>query len=87
MEHGSRWKKRSPRSAIRAGNGTTEPVTDRCGARLALFLASPPWRTYNRPAMTKRKHIDVSVYLFTVLLIGFFARAVWGVLGMIGLVG
>jgi hypothetical protein len=37
--------------------------------------------------MTKRKHIDVSVYLFIVLLIGFFARAVWGVLGMLGVVG
>jgi hypothetical protein len=37
--------------------------------------------------MTKRKHIDVSVYIFTVLLICFFLRAVWGVLGMIGIVG
>jgi hypothetical protein len=37
--------------------------------------------------MTQRKHIDASVYIFIVLLIGFFARAVWGVLGMIGVVG
>lgn len=34
-----------------------------------------------------RKQIDVSIYIFIILLIGFFARAVWGVLGMIGVVG
>lgn len=50
-------------------------------------MASPPRRAYNPRAMTKRKHIDVSVYIFTVLLICFFLRAVWGVLGMIGVVG
>jgi hypothetical protein len=53
----------------------------------ALSLASPPPRTYNRRAMTKRSHVATSVYIFTVLLIGFFLAAVWGVLGMIGLVG
>jgi hypothetical protein len=37
--------------------------------------------------MTKRSHVATSVYIFTVLLIGFFLAAVWGVLGMIGLVG
>jgi hypothetical protein len=37
--------------------------------------------------MTKRKHIDLTVYIFTVLLIGFFVTAVWGVLGLIGIVG
>ncbi len=53
----------------------------------ALSLASPPLRTYNRRAMTKRSHVATSVYIFTVLLIGFFLAAVWGVLGMIGVVG
>ena len=53
----------------------------------ALSLASPPPRTYNRRAMTKRSHVATSVYIFTVLLIGFFLAAVWGVLGMIGVVG
>lgn len=42
--------------------------------------------SYNRRAMT-RKQIDVSVYVFLILLIAFFARAVWGVLGMIGVHG
>lgn len=37
--------------------------------------------------MTKRSHVSTSVYLFIVLLIGFFLTAVWGVLGMIGVVG
>ncbi len=50
-------------------------------------MASPPPRTYNRRAMTKRSHVATSVYIFTVLLIGFFLAAVWGVLGMIGVVG
>jgi hypothetical protein len=50
-------------------------------------LASPPLRTYKHRAMTKRSHVAYSVYIFTVLLIGFFVVAVWGVLGMIGLVG
>lgn len=36
--------------------------------------------------MTSRKQVDISVYIFTILLIGFFVTAVWGVLGMIGLV-
>lgn len=31
-----------------------------------------------------RKQIDVSIYVFIVLLIAFFARAVWGVVEMIG---
>jgi hypothetical protein len=31
-----------------------------------------------------RKQIDVSIYVFIVLLIAFFGRAVWGVVGMIG---
>jgi hypothetical protein len=44
--------------------------------------ARPP---YNRRAMT-RKQIDVSIYVFLILLIAFFARAVWGVLGMVGAV-
>lgn len=35
------------------------------------------------PAMT-RKQIDVSIYVFIVLLIAFFGRAVWGVMGMVG---
>ncbi len=34
-----------------------------------------------------RKQIDVSVYVFLILLIAFFVKAVWGVLGMIGVVG
>ena len=50
-------------------------------------MASPPPRTYNRRAMTKRSHVATSVYLFIVLLIAFFITAVWGVLGMIGVVG
>ncbi len=33
------------------------------------------------------KQIDICVKIFLVLLIGFFCRAVWGVLGMIGVVG
>ena len=44
---------------------------------------SPP---YKRPAMT-RKQIDVSVYIFLILLIAFFCYAVWGVLGMVGVHG
>jgi hypothetical protein len=31
-----------------------------------------------------RKQIDVSIYVFIVLLIAFFARAAWGVMGMVG---
>ena len=54
---------------------------------LCSCLASPPLRTYNRAAMTKRSHVATSVYLFIVLLIAFFITAVWGVLGMIGVVG
>ncbi len=49
-------------------------------------LAEPVRPSYNPRAMT-RKQIDVSVYVFLILLIGFFAKAVWGVLGMIGLHG
>jgi hypothetical protein len=49
-------------------------------------LGTPRHRPYKRPAMT-HKQIDVCVKIFLVLLIGFFARAVWGVLGMIGVVG
>lgn len=49
-------------------------------------MAGGERRHYNRRAMT-RKHIDVAVCVFLILLIGFFARAVWGVLGMIGWVG
>ena len=41
---------------------------------------------YKPRAMT-RKQIDVSVYVFLILLIAFFGYAVWGVLGMIGVVG
>ena len=41
---------------------------------------------YKRPTMT-RKQIDVSVYVFLILLIAAFVYAVWGVLGMIGVVG
>lgn len=44
---------------------------------------TPP---YKRPVMT-RKQIDVSVYIFLILLIIAFVYAVWGVLGMIGLHG
>ena len=51
-----------------------------------ISLARRAGRPYNRRAMT-RKQIDVSVYVFLILLIAFFARAVWGVLGMIGVVG
>jgi hypothetical protein len=54
---------------------------------LCSCLASPPLRPYNRRAMTKRSHVATSVYIFIVLLIGFFVTAVWGVLGLIGLVG
>ncbi len=50
-------------------------------------MAKPAAGTYNRAAMTKRSHVDNSVYIFIVLLIAFFARAVWGVLGMVGIVG
>jgi hypothetical protein len=50
-------------------------------------LASPPSRPYNRAAMTKRSHVSISVYIFIVLLIGFFITAVLGVLGMIGVLG
>jgi hypothetical protein len=50
-------------------------------------LASPPPRPYNRAAMTKRSHVSISVYIFIVLLIGFFITAVLGVLGMIGVLG
>lgn len=49
-------------------------------------MARQAARPYNRRAMT-RKQIDVSVYIFLILLIAFFAKAVWGVLGMVGLVG
>ena len=31
-----------------------------------------------------RKQIDVSIYVFIVLLIAFSGRAVWGVMGMVG---
>lgn len=34
-----------------------------------------------------RKQIDVSVYIFLILLIASFCYAVWGVLGMVGLHG
>jgi len=34
-----------------------------------------------------RKQIDVSVYIFLILLIAFFCYAAWGVLGMVGLHG
>ena len=34
-----------------------------------------------------RKQIDVSVYVFLILLIAFFGYAVWGVRGMVGVVG
>lgn len=67
-----------------AGSATTR---FRRPSRRAFSLASPPRHAYNRRAMTKRKHIDVSVYILIVLLICFFLRAVWGVLGMIGVVG
>ena len=62
----------------------------RRGAAIPLrlsFLASPPRRSYKHPAMTKPSHVAYSVYIFTVLLIGFFVAAVWGVLGMLGVVG
>jgi hypothetical protein len=52
-----------------------------------LSLASPPPRPYNRAAMTKRSHVSISVYIFIVLLIGFFITAVLGVLGMICVLG
>jgi hypothetical protein len=50
-------------------------------------LASPPPPTYKRAVMTKRSHVAYSVYLFTVLLIIAFLTALWGVLGMLGVVG
>lgn len=50
-------------------------------------MASPPRRSYKHPVMTKPSHVAYSVYIFTVLLIGFFVAAVWGVLGMLGVVG
>jgi hypothetical protein len=63
------------------------PLTAPAHGGLGSCLASPPPRPYNRAAMTKRSHVSTSVYIFIVLLIGFFLTAVWGVLGMIGLVG
>lgn len=48
-----------------------------------ISLAAASRRPYNPPAMT-RKQIDVSIYVFIVLLIAFFGRAVWGVMGMVG---
>ncbi len=72
-------------------------VTARCwcrfrfhGARrtpevVVFTLGSPRSRPYKRRAMS-HKAIDVCVKIFLVLLIGFFATAVWGVLGMIGVV-
>ena len=54
------------------------------GGDLPLGRAGPP--PYKRPVMT-RKQIDVSVYIFLILLIIAFVYAVWGVLGMIGLHG
>lgn len=50
-------------------------------------MAKPAAGPYNRAAMTKRSHVANSVYIFIVLLIAFFLTAVWGVLGMIGIVG
>lgn len=54
------------------------------GGDLTLGRAGTP--PYKRPVMT-RKQIDVSVYIFLILLIIAFVYAVWGVLGMIGLHG
>jgi hypothetical protein len=53
----------------------------------AFSLASRSAGTYNRRVMTKRSHVASSVYLFTFLLIVAFLTAVWGVLGMLGVVG
>jgi hypothetical protein len=50
-------------------------------------LASRSAGTYNRRVMTKRNHVATSVYIFTFLLIVAFITAVWGVLGMLGVVG
>ena len=50
-------------------------------------MASRSAGTYNRRVMTKRNHVATSVYIFTFLLIVAFITAVWGVLGMLGVIG
>ena len=61
----------------------TETDLGRAAIRDANLLGSVGPTALKPPAMT-RKQIDVSIYVFIMLLIAFFGRAVWGVMGMIG---